>query len=234
MFPGAASCGGASGPPASRGGPLSDGRATPAHSRWNLFTFADGDPGRLRGLQATGPHPDPLVERTVAHTIASGDSLTLIGARHGVSTRLLAVDNSLDPRRRLKPGQVLQVEARHIVPPPLIDGIVVNVPQRMLFLFRGGRLADAYPVAVGRRDWPTPSGAFTVTSREVDKTWIVPRSIQDEMRSAGEPVLERVIEPGAEPATEPVTASVAAPITPPAIAPSFARRHRKSPIAPSA
>lgn len=34
-----------------------DGRDTPAHSKWNLFTLADGNPEHMRHQQSTGPHP---------------------------------------------------------------------------------------------------------------------------------------------------------------------------------
>jgi len=141
--------------------------------------------------------PDPIVDRSAEHVVARGDSLASIGARYGVSVQLVVQQNALDPRKPLRPGQVLQVTARHVVPPPPDDGILINLPQRMLFLFRGGRLASAYPVAVGRASWPTPTGEFTVRTRETDKTWIVPVSIQEEMRREGKPVLTRV-PPGPE------------------------------------
>lgn len=141
---------------------------------------------------AASVHPDAIVDRSAGHVVARGDSLASIGARYGVSARLVVQQNALDPRKPLRPGQVLQVTARHVVPQPLDDGILINLPQRMLFLFRGARLASAYPVAVGRASWPTPTGEFTVRSRETDKTWIVPVSIQEEMRREGKPVLVRV------------------------------------------
>ncbi len=147
--------------------------------------------------QAQGPSPDAIVERAFEHVVARGDSLALIAARNGVSARLLAADNALDPRRPLRPGQVVRVLARHVVPPPLEHGVVVNVPQRMVFQFRAGRLAGAYPAAVGRADWPTPTGEFRVINRQTDKTWIVPPSIQEEMRREGKPVLVEV-PPGPE------------------------------------
>jgi len=146
---------------------------------------------------AAGVHPDPIVDRSTEHVVARGDSLVSIGARYGVSVQLIARQNGLDPRKPLRPGQVLQVTARHVVPQPLDEGILINLPQRMLFLFRGGRLASAYPVAVGRASWPTPTGHFKVLTRETDKTWIVPVSIQEEMRREGKPVLTRV-PPGPE------------------------------------
>lgn len=141
---------------------------------------------------AATTHPDPIVDRSTAHVVVRGDSLASIGARYGVSVRLIMQENALDPRKPLRPGQVLQVSARHVVPQPLDEGILINLPQRMLFLFRGGRLASAYPVAVGRASWPTPTGNFRVLTRETDKTWIVPVSIQEEMRREGKPVLTRV------------------------------------------
>lgn len=80
----------------------------------------------------------------------------------------------------------------HIVPRTLEAGIVINVPQRMLFLFEGGALRGAWRVTAGKPDWPTPTGAFTVVNRQKDKTWMVPPSIQAEMRRERKRVLTEV------------------------------------------
>jgi L,D-transpeptidase ErfK/SrfK len=66
---------------------------------------------------------------------------------------------------------------------------VINVPQRMLFRMVDRRVDAFYPVAVGRADWRTPRGPFTVLAKEVDPTWDVPVSIQEEMRREGKPVI---------------------------------------------
>jgi L,D-transpeptidase ErfK/SrfK len=81
----------------------------------------------------------------------------------------------------------------HVVPPP--DArfeLVINVPQRLLFHWRGGELGRALPIAVGRSDWQTPIGAFHVVMKEEHPAWDVPVSIQDEMRRAGRRVITRV------------------------------------------
>lgn len=126
------------------------------------------------------------------YIVQPGDSLTGIGARFGMDPYQLAKANGLKLSALLKPGQVLEVGSRHIVPSGFIDGIVINLPQRMLFRFSGGQLRAAYPVALGKPSWPTPTGDFVVVSRERNKTWVVPPSIQREMERNGEPVLTRV------------------------------------------
>lgn len=141
---------------------------------------------------AARPTVDAIVDLSTDYVVGRGDSLTSIGARFGVSVRLVAAENGLDARKPLRDGQTLHVTARHIVPRAIDDGILINVPQRMVFLMRDGLPVHAYPAAVGRRDWGTPLGEFTIVNRQVDKTWYVPLSIQEEMRREGKPVLTRV------------------------------------------
>lgn len=138
------------------------------------------------------PLPDVVTGAAFDHMVQPGDFLTKIGARHGLDAPLLARQNGIDYDDLIHPGQLLNINAPHIVPERLTDGILINLPQRMLFFFRAGALSRAYPVGLGRADWPTPSGEFTVRSREVNKAWLVPVSIQEEMRREGKIVQTRV------------------------------------------
>ena len=61
---------------------------------------------------------------------------------------------------------------------------MINVPQRLLFATDGG-VTRAMPIAVGRPDWRTAIGEFTVIDRREDPTWHVPPSILAEARRAG-------------------------------------------------
>ena len=127
------------------------------------------------------------------HVVQAGESLSGLGARFGIEPRVLARLNFLPADTRLRTGQWIVIDDRHIVPAfEDGDGIVVNVPQRMLFRFADGALAAAYPAAAGHADSPTFRGGFTVTSLETDPVWDVPLSIQEEQRRAGKPVLARV------------------------------------------
>lgn len=135
----------------------------------------------------------PLAGGVSVHVVREGDTLVLLAARFGVSASLLAADNSLSSNAVLRPGQTLIIDNRHLVPEaPDGEEIIVNIPQRMLFRYDAGRIAAAYPVAVGSAGWQTFTGPFEVTTLEIDPTWDVPISIQDELRRAGKPVLTRV------------------------------------------
>jgi L,D-transpeptidase ErfK/SrfK len=109
-----------------------------------------------------------------------------------VDARLLAMQNGIAYEAIIHPGQRLRIHNHHIVPVSLEEGILVNIPQRMLFHFSQGQLLAAYPVCLGRPSWPTPEGEFRIVTRERNKTWKVPRSIQEEMAREGKIVQEEV------------------------------------------
>jgi L,D-transpeptidase ErfK/SrfK len=140
-------------------------------------------------LLALGPQ---VVGGEFTHVVRPGDSFTSIGARFGIEARVIAEKNGLTRQTRLQKGQTLQLNNRHIVPNPDGVEILVNIPQRMLFYFAGGKLSQHYPVAAGRRTWPTSTGDFKILSAEEDPVWDVPLSIQAEMARQGKPVLVKV------------------------------------------
>ena len=126
------------------------------------------------------------------HAAAQGDSLVSLGARYGIDWRDIALANGLKPGAGIAPGSMLQLDNRHIV--PSLEGevtLIVNIPQRMLFLATG-QSVEGFPVALGRRDWPTPLGEFSVLVKEENPTWDVPTSIQAEMRREGRTVVQKV------------------------------------------
>lgn len=133
-----------------------------------------------------------LVGGEFSYTVKRGDSLTLVGARFGVEPRSLARSNRLSPLAWLRIGQVLRVDNRHVIPFFLEQGILINIPQRLLFFFREGRLVAWYPAGVGRQDWPTAAGRFEIQTLERQPTWYVPVSIQREMQNLGRSVETRV------------------------------------------
>jgi L,D-transpeptidase ErfK/SrfK len=128
-----------------------------------------------------------------------GDCLSSIGARFGIDWRLVARKNGFDPRKMCPTGQKFMINNLRIVPKTMPDGIVVNIPDRMLYYFRDGRLLGAFPVGLGlpAKEWQTPVGPFLIVGKESNPTWFVPKSIQAEMIKKGQP-LQTVVPPGPE------------------------------------
>ena len=126
------------------------------------------------------------------------EPLAVIASRLGVEAMALAAENDLVLDANGAVGQLLAINNGHIVPPVSDDvRILVNIPQRMLFLFERRLferrvLVGAFPVAAGRADMPTPLGDFHITVKVEQPEWDVPLSIQEEMRSQGRPVLTSV------------------------------------------
>ena len=144
-----------------------------------LASAVDGPP-----TLAQGAGTQPLAGQVMTYQVSRGDTLSSLGARHGVATQALASDNRLRITDVLQVGRALRIDNRHVVPDrSATSTLVVNIPQRMLF-YRNHDVA-AFPVAVGRATWPTPTGDFAVVTREQNPTWDVPASILAEMRRAG-------------------------------------------------
>jgi len=155
--------------------------------------------GAAAAVSPALPAAEPiLVGKEFAYTVRRGDTLIGVGARFAVSPQSLAERNRFRVTKKLVLGQVLRVDNRHIVPNMLEDGILINIPQRLLFYFVDGRLDAWYPVALGQPgSLQTPSGSYQVLAQEEDPVWEVPVSIQEEMQRKGEKVRKSVA-PGPE------------------------------------
>jgi len=140
-----------------------------------------------------------LVGTAGIYTVAKGDTLRLVAAKLGVSRTQLAAMNGLSHKDTLKAGQLLRYNNQRIIPPHRTrDGIVINIPDRMLYLFQQGSMAFSTAVALGtptKTDqfvWETPVGKFKIVNKAKDPTWTVPPSIQEEMRLEGKEVITSI------------------------------------------
>jgi L,D-transpeptidase ErfK/SrfK len=135
-----------------------------------------------------------VVTEKLAYTAVKGDTLLGIAGMFGVDLRYLKAENGLKSDR-IHPGDTFRVTRRTIAPSEVFDGILINIPDLTLYLFRDGSLAAHYPVGLGKPDWQTPSGTFRVLKKEENPTWYVPVSIQMEMEEKGEEV-KTLVPPG--------------------------------------
>jgi L,D-transpeptidase ErfK/SrfK len=127
-----------------------------------------------------------LVGGVSTHCVERGQTLSSIAAGYGEPLSLLLRDNGLRIDAVLSVGSCLRIDNRKVVPPDgPPDGVLINIPERMLFRWHDGVLAAAYPVALGRPDWPTPVGRWRVAQLRSDPVWHVPASIREEARLEG-------------------------------------------------
>lgn len=142
---------------------------------------------------------DKLTGTAGEYRVAKGETLRIVAAKLGVNRRHLASDNGLSTTSKLKEGQLLRYNNRRIIPEHRVkDGIIVNIPDRMLYYFQKGKLVFSTAVALGTPnktelfDWQTPTGKFRITAKAKDPTWTVPPSIQEEMRLDGKEVITSI------------------------------------------
>jgi L,D-transpeptidase ErfK/SrfK len=140
---------------------------------------------------------DMMVGGDVSYPTQKGDCLLLIGAKVGVDWQIIARENRIEPKNQCRIGAPLAITNRKIVPKVVENGIVVNIPDRMLYFFKDGTLVSFFSVGLGTREWQTPVGRFVIVGKEHDPTWHVPRSIQREMAKKGQPVKE-IVPPGSD------------------------------------
>ncbi|OGR00851.1 MAG: hypothetical protein A2511_01500 [Deltaproteobacteria bacterium RIFOXYD12_FULL_50_9] len=138
----------------------------------------------------------PVFGGQAVYKVVKGDTIEGIGAQLGVNWTRIVKDNHIDIKKILRIGQELRVNTRRIVPKSINNGIIINIPDRMLYFFKDGRLDMAFPVGLGKSSWMTPEGPFIITFKQKNPTWHVPVSIQQEMEMKGKPVKTIVVLPG--------------------------------------
>ena len=147
------------------------------------------------GLVTAGAvYAQPLTGQQHTIVVAPGDTLGSLGSRYGVDPATIARDNVRALNAPLGVGETLRLDNRHIIP-AFTHMLLINVPQRMLFVAHEEGGVRGYPVAVGRAGWQTPLGDFSIVTRETNPTWDVPESIREEARRAGRS-LPRTVPPG--------------------------------------
>lgn len=146
---------------------------------------------------------DMIIGGDIAYRVVRGDSIELISAKLGVDKQNIIRDNNIDIKKILRIGLELRVNTRKIVPRTIYNGIIINIPDRMLYFFKDSNLEKAFPVGIGMPSWRgitrwrTPEGQFKVIRKRKNPTWHVPESMQWKMAMEGKPV-KTVVPPGVD------------------------------------
>lgn len=118
-----------------------------------------------------------VVGKDRVHVVQTGENLYSIAKSYGLAIEHLAFANNLSPDSvSVAVGTELLVPNRRVLPAnPPSSGLVVNLPERGVYLFRDGAFVKFYPVAIGQPGrFATPQGNFTIASKTVDPVWLPP------------------------------------------------------------
>jgi len=118
----------------------------------------------------------PVVGKAQTIQVMAGDNLYELGLRYGYAIEHFAFANGLPVQLSVPRTQEIIVPSRRILPAnPPADGLVVNLPERGVYLFRNGEFDRFYPIAIGQPGrFATPTGQFQLVSRVKDPTWMPP------------------------------------------------------------
>jgi L,D-transpeptidase ErfK/SrfK len=128
------------------------------------------------------------------------DTLYDLARRYSLgSEELIRVNPGVDPWLP-KPGTMLTIPGRTILPTGARTGIVVNLPEHRLYYYPKVKRGEppqviTYPVSIGKMDWHTPLGETQVIARQKDPIWYPTASVRAEHAAEGD-ILPAKVLPG--------------------------------------
>lgn len=122
---------------------------------------------------------DAVVGKTQWTQSRPGDNFTTLGRRYDIGYfELVEANPGVDPSLP-KPGTIVVVPTKFIIPNVPHSGIVLNLAELRVYYFPLGKHeVMTFPVGTGREGWDTPLGVTTITAKVVNPTWIPTENIR--------------------------------------------------------
>jgi hypothetical protein len=143
------------------------------HSRLAVRAFVEGIAKKV-----DKPARDARIKITLRHIFRErsryGHALDVDAARKAIDT---AIDDPAAPR--VLHQKLTKVRAKvNAADLARVYNTVITIDRDhfKLRLFKGLKFRKSYPVAVGQPAYPTPTGRFSITSKQVNPVWSVPNS----------------------------------------------------------
>jgi L,D-transpeptidase ErfK/SrfK len=102
---------------------------------------------------------------SMIHTVKQGETLATISANYRVSIHQLYAANP--GISHLMVGQRIKIPGLQD-PDSIPFSIQISVGKRRLALFKNGKLAKVYPIAVGKMLTNTPTGIYVIVNRQMN------------------------------------------------------------------
>lgn len=117
----------------------------------------------------------PVVGSDTRYTTAKGDTLYSVAKKAHLAIEHVAFANGLSVEAQLPAKKQLLIPTRRILPREHPrTGLLVNLPERGVYLFKDDHFINFYPVAIGEPGFRTPQGKFKIVSMAINPTWLPP------------------------------------------------------------
>jgi len=136
----------------------------------------------LHGFAEGSLNDIPILEGEDVEYIAKrGEDLYPIAKKFNLAIEHVMFANGMKGIKT-KPGQKLLIPLRRIPPPvSMHDGLVLNLPERGIYLYKNGKIKHFYPVAIGATGkWMSPTGDFKIINKVKNPTWLPPEWAKEE------------------------------------------------------
>jgi L,D-transpeptidase ErfK/SrfK len=109
------------------------------------------------------------------YTVKPGEDLYVIARNHGLAIEHFMFANAI-PGLTVAEGRKIIVPTRRIPPSvSMANGLVLNLPERGIYLYKNSSIVKFYPAAIGAADkWKTPTGSTSIINKTVNPTWYPP------------------------------------------------------------
>jgi L,D-transpeptidase ErfK/SrfK len=134
---------------------------------------------------------DGVIGRLAVIRLEKGDTLPDIARHFSLGTNAISAANPGVDVWVPEAGERIMLPLSFILPDTPLKGIVINLATMRLFAFKGDSkslVVTTYPVGIGTKERPTPTGQTRVVRKAVRPTWHVPASISEDHRKKGDPL----------------------------------------------
>lgn len=163
--------------------------------------FSPGHPEReIERNQFPLDKGDDVIGRLAVVRLGEGDTLPDIARHFGLGINAVSAANPGVDVWVPQAGERVTLPLSFILPDAPRRGIVVNLATMRLFQFKENgtpMVVATYPVGVGTKERPTPTGQMRVARKAARPTWHVPVSISEDHRKKGD-ILPKEVPPGPE------------------------------------
>lgn len=139
---------------------------------------------------------DEVIGQLAVIRLEEGDTLPDIARHFSIGMNGISAANPGIDMWVPQAGERIILPLSFILPDAPRKGIVINLAAMRLFYFKGdGNVSEVstYPIGVGTRERPSPTGQMYVERKMFRPTWYVPASIAEDHRKKGDPLPAQVL-----------------------------------------